>query len=99
MTEPSRNSPCPCGSGNKFKHCCMGKPAPSVERKKIRRISGGICLVSVIFALSTGYYWGWETSAVIAVLGLMLGGGIALFVKPPPSTKDRSSSGSIDFGR
>jgi len=20
-----RNDPCPCGSGKKFKHCCMGK--------------------------------------------------------------------------
>jgi len=23
--EPSRNDPCPCGSGKKYKHCCMGK--------------------------------------------------------------------------
>ncbi len=22
---PSRNAPCPCGSGKKYKHCCMGK--------------------------------------------------------------------------
>src|SRR5262249_58443642 len=21
----SRNDPCPCGSGKKFKHCCLGK--------------------------------------------------------------------------
>jgi uncharacterized protein YecA (UPF0149 family) len=21
-----RNDPCPCGSGKKFKNCCMGKP-------------------------------------------------------------------------
>ena len=21
----SRNDPCPCGSGKKFKHCCIGK--------------------------------------------------------------------------
>ncbi len=23
--EPRRNEPCPCGSGKKYKHCCMGK--------------------------------------------------------------------------
>lgn len=23
---PGRNDPCPCGSGKKFKNCCMGKP-------------------------------------------------------------------------
>jgi len=22
---PERNAPCPCGSGKKFKNCCMGK--------------------------------------------------------------------------
>lgn len=25
MFKPGRNSPCPCGSGEKFKHCCNGK--------------------------------------------------------------------------
>jgi preprotein translocase subunit SecA len=32
-TKVGRNDPCPCGSGKKYKHCCMGKeqaPAPSV---------------------------------------------------------------------
>lgn len=24
MTKVGRNNPCPCGSGKKFKHCCMG---------------------------------------------------------------------------
>ena len=23
--KPSRNAPCPCGSGKKYKHCCYGK--------------------------------------------------------------------------
>ena len=23
--QPSRNAPCPCGSGKKFKHCCRSK--------------------------------------------------------------------------
>ena len=26
---PGRNSPCPCGSGLKFKRCCLGKPRPA----------------------------------------------------------------------
>ncbi len=24
-TEPSRNEPCPCGSGKKYKQCCLKK--------------------------------------------------------------------------
>jgi uncharacterized protein len=27
---PERNSPCPCGSGKKFKNCCSGKPLYSI---------------------------------------------------------------------
>ena len=23
--KPGRNDPCPCGSGKKYKHCCLGK--------------------------------------------------------------------------
>jgi uncharacterized protein YecA (UPF0149 family) len=26
LVMPERNDPCPCGSGKKFKNCCMGKP-------------------------------------------------------------------------
>ncbi len=27
MTKVGRNDPCPCGSGKKFKTCCLGKHA------------------------------------------------------------------------
>src|SRR5262245_47226841 len=27
MKKPGRNEPCPCGSGKKYKHCCLGKAA------------------------------------------------------------------------
>jgi hypothetical protein len=33
--KPGRNQPCPCGSGKKYKKCCLGKaePLPSVDPK------------------------------------------------------------------
>lgn len=31
MSQIGRNDPCPCGSGNKFKKCCLGKLAPSTD--------------------------------------------------------------------
>jgi tetratricopeptide (TPR) repeat protein len=27
-----RNDPCPCGSGKKYKHCCLGKKAATINR-------------------------------------------------------------------
>lgn len=32
MNEPiGRNEPCHCGSGKKFKKCCLSRPAPSEQ--------------------------------------------------------------------
>jgi hypothetical protein len=30
MKKPGRNEPCPCGSGKKYKKCCLHAPKPSV---------------------------------------------------------------------
>ena len=30
-TEIGRNDPCPCGSGKKFKHCCLGKESSTTS--------------------------------------------------------------------
>jgi protein O-GlcNAc transferase len=40
MTSLGRNDPCPCGSGKKFKQCCLGKAAlstPPADAPAIRR--------------------------------------------------------------
>jgi len=31
--KPGRNDPCPCGSGKKYKHCCLNRP-------EVRKIAG-----------------------------------------------------------
>jgi tetratricopeptide (TPR) repeat protein len=31
MNSPSRNAPCPCGSGKKYKRCCAGKKRPQSD--------------------------------------------------------------------
>lgn len=33
MVAPQRNEPCPCGSGRKYKKCCLGGEAPSATGK------------------------------------------------------------------
>jgi hypothetical protein len=32
VPQPGRNAPCPCGSGVKFKKCCLGKDSPPATR-------------------------------------------------------------------
>ncbi len=33
MAKINRNDPCPCGSGKKYKQCCMNKATPAVQEK------------------------------------------------------------------
>jgi len=37
MAKPGRNDPCPCGSGNKYKKCCLAKEE-AVEREQLTKI-------------------------------------------------------------
>ena len=37
MTKIGRNDPCPCGSGKKFKHCCLGKASSAADMSETLR--------------------------------------------------------------
>lgn len=37
MSETARNAPCPCGSGKKYKLCCLPKDDPSFQLDSARR--------------------------------------------------------------
>lgn len=43
----SRNEPCPCGSGRKYKHCCAGK----TPWHKQPALTGGLVAVIVLVGL------------------------------------------------
>jgi tetratricopeptide (TPR) repeat protein len=40
MAKPGRNDPCPCGSGNKYKKCCLPKEE-GVEREQLAKVELG----------------------------------------------------------
>ena len=37
MAKPGRNDPCPCGSGNKYKKCCLPKQE-GIEREQLAKV-------------------------------------------------------------
>jgi len=58
--EPGRNDPCPCGSGQKYKHCCRGR-TPWYKNKTIMGIGiGAFLLVGLLLfgAIATGQLGG-----------------------------------------
>jgi hypothetical protein len=49
MASPGRNEPCPCGSGRKFKHCCLrAQDEEDGQRVKLRSAEG--VLVPALFS-------------------------------------------------
>jgi Sec-independent protein translocase protein TatA len=57
MSKISRNAPCPCGSGKKYKKCCMGKearPKPELFAEQLRKTEGE--LLKVLFNQSQQRY-------------------------------------------
>lgn len=35
MQKIGRNDPCPCGSGHKYKHCCLNRPDRATLKARI----------------------------------------------------------------
>lgn len=50
MKDVSRNAPCPCGSGEKFKHCCMDATATATERRSLSPVlRWQLPLIAIVF--------------------------------------------------
>ena len=50
---PGRNEPCPCGSGRKFKFCCLGKTplSPSAKRSTTRYVVMAVAGLGLVIVL------------------------------------------------
>ncbi len=90
----SRNDPCPCGSGQKHKKCCLGKKTSTA---KDLRVPAVIALVGLV-----GGGLGWwladlRVGGAIAAVGLLVAAAWAVFKDPPPPRKGGNAAG-LDFG-
>ncbi len=91
----SRNDPCPCGSGKKYKHCCLGTHATGFNRKA--RIALGIAGASLVIAAILYATVGKDAALLVAGIGI-LGAGAWWLLSEPPSSKGSGDPGAISFG-
>lgn len=95
MATLSRNDPCPCGSGKKYKHCHLGK---AVEVKSPGFI---LPMILLLAGLGLGAYMGIQGSVAfgvsVAVATLILVSLLVLLRDPPPPGKG-GDPGAINFG-
>ena len=54
---PGRNDPCPCGSGEKYKHCCMNTSA-WYENKLLSGALIAVVLVAALVVIGMMFFGG-----------------------------------------
>ena len=92
-----RNESCPCGSGKKYKNCCLGGDGIETERRQrltwiaVAIVAGLAILSGVIFSQGMGI--------TVAALGLAAIGAWLWLTDKPPASGSGSDPSAINFGR
>jgi hypothetical protein len=97
MATVSRNDPCPCGSGQKYKRCCLGKAAPLKGKRLLW--SALLIVVAVGAAVTISVLDGLTTGLGAGAVLLLLAGILYIVRSPPPSGGGKSGASDINFGR
>lgn len=104
----SRNDPCPCGSGIKYKKCHLGKPLPGEPGADEAGAEGGgfkvppigiyLGILGVIIAVAVGFWKGVYPALIVAAawfLGLV---AYLSFREPPPPNENPGDPAALNFG-
>ena len=93
-----RNDPCPCGSGKKYKRCCLGSevdPAVAPRNTKAALIAAAVAALVVIAVALTRTV---NDALVLAVVAALVVAGVYIFSNMPPPNENTGSPGGINFG-
>lgn len=92
-----RNDPCPCGSGKKYKQCCLKTGDP--KEKARRRLFLILAAVVLAAAVACGMLVSRDVGILVGGVGLA-GVAVALWLSaPPPKSSGGADPGAINFGR
>ena len=93
----ARNAPCPCGSGKKHKHCCLGKGDPKARRRGLF-LAASILVGAVAAGIVVGLQTEFRNGMLVGMAGVVLT-GIYLVLRNAPRSRGRLGADRIDFGR
>ncbi len=90
-----RNGPCPCGSGMKYKKCCLKTGGP--QTRSATTTGAVIAVIVVVIAFALGFWVDRSLGILVAIAGL---GGVGAYVmfSDPPSSKEGGDPSTINFG-
>ncbi len=104
----SRNALCPCGSGKKYKHCCIGKPLPgeegsdevlAEEKREMTRAGVILAVIGLLVCIGIGVWKDTYTAIVVAAAWALGQAAYMSFRNPPPVNDDAGNPAALDFGR
>ena len=99
----SRNAPCPCGSGKKYKHCCLGQEigagTPEQVQASRKRTIVFLSVIGLAVSGAAGYSEGVVFGLTVAAASVLIGAGYMIFSNPPPPRADSGNPAGLDFGR
>ena len=102
MSKVQRNALCPCGSGKKYKYCCMRVEEestavePTVNKPLLLKVIG----VALFAGIAAGFGLKDSGSGVTIFFAVgLLAGGYVVLRKPPPSNPNSGDPSSLNFGR
>jgi len=96
METAARNDPCPCGSGLKYKHCCL--KTGGVHQNRRRQQAQWVAIAAVVVAIVVAIFYGTGPGVAVGLVGILVAGALVFFSSPPPP-RSGGSPGAINFGR
>jgi hypothetical protein len=99
MESISRNAPCPCGSGKKYKHCHLGQEPDNIPAKRSSLAGPAVAAVA---STGLGAYFGLQVSVGLGLsvgLGALIVIGLFLMLRDPPPPGKGGDPGAINFGK
>lgn len=97
MADVSRNEPCPCGSGLKYKRCCLGKGRPAGSKGWLWPLL--FVLVAAGLSVAVGMGYGWKSGLGTSAAAILFGGILYVVRSPPPPSNKKGGGSEINFGR
>lgn len=92
-----RNDPCPCGSGKKYKRCCLITGGPD-HNKRSQQVFIGIVVI-VVAALVGTFTVSEAVGGVIGAVGIAVLGIWIWMTTDPPAAGGGADPSAINFGR
>jgi hypothetical protein len=94
----SRNAPCPCGSGKKYKQCHLGKDLPGSARGRKMRTLVILALLAIVVGVVVAIQSTAQNGLAVGGGALMLIAIVAGIRKPPPPNPGAGDPAGLNFG-